>query len=460
MATHAPNSPEIGRIRGSTVRSTAPIAHPQTVTLSSLNLSRATFAERYTLPQFRLRVASGPDAGLEGVFAQRVMTVGTGYDCGLPLTDSAVSREHLRITGDRVGYRLRDLDSKNGTWFGGSRVVELILGPAATLRLGQTELVYEQLPDLHEVALSREAELCGLQGESDDMREVMARLALLAADDLAVAIIGEAGTGKRLAAQAVHRCSPRADQPLQAFDCSTASQQLALQALDDDEALWQSAAGGTLLLLDADDLPAAAQSAVAKRMANRKGDGRAARLVVTLGAPLAGAVRDGRLASDFAKLLHKRDVTLPPLRQRPGDIAVLVKHVLAEIEQTRPPGAPLVLSYETLQQLLAYPWPGNVRELRRHLERAAALAVGELVTFGVAAPDTAVALDLELDAGAAPVPYAEARAAMLRQFDATYCATLRQLTQNSVGSAAQLAGLTKGSLEQLLSRVGQEWPKS
>ncbi len=454
------NSPSIGGARGSTVRSTAPIGQPVTVTLSSLNLSRATFAERYTLPQFRLRVVSGPDAGLEAVFAQRVVTIGSAYDSAFVLTDSAISREHLRITGDRVGYRMRDLDSKNGTWFGGSRVIELILGPAATLRMGQTELVYEQLPELHEVALSRETELCGLQGESDDMREVMARLATLAADDLPVAIVGEAGTGKRVAAQAVHRCSPRAEQPLEAFDCSTASAHEALRTLDEDDGLWQRTAGGTLLLLDADELSAVAQSAVARRVQARKGSVPPVRLVVTLTMPLQGAVRDGRLASDFAKLLHKRDVTLPPLRHRKSDIAMLVRQVLAEIEQGRPTGPPLVLSYQTVQALLAYPWPGNVRELRRHLERAAALAVGDLVTFAVGAPSVPLQEVATVKSPASVLPYAEARGQALRNFDRDYCATLLAATANSPSAAAQLAGLTRTSLEQLVARTSPDEPKS
>ena len=104
-------------------RTTAPLGSDATVTLSSLNLSRATLAERYTLPQFRLRVTGGPDQGKQAVFAQRVVVIGTSADADFVLTDAATSREHIRITGDRVGYRLRDLDSKNGTWFAGSRAV-------------------------------------------------------------------------------------------------------------------------------------------------------------------------------------------------------------------------------------------------------------------------------------------------------------------------------------------------
>ena len=128
-----------------------------TVTLSSLSLQAATFAERFTLPTFRMRVVSGPDAGQEAVFAKRTVLVGSSPDCDFPLTDAATSRQHLRIVGERSGYRLTDLGSKNGTWFAGSRLVELVLGPQATLRLGQTELLFQQLPELHEVSLSRES---------------------------------------------------------------------------------------------------------------------------------------------------------------------------------------------------------------------------------------------------------------------------------------------------------------
>ena len=108
-------------------------------------LTAAAFAERYTLPKYRLRVLGGPNAGLERVFDRRLVYIGSAPDNDFVLDDPSVSRNHLKIDGERTGYRVRDLESKNGTWFAGARLGEAVLGTQAVLRLGQTELAFEQL---------------------------------------------------------------------------------------------------------------------------------------------------------------------------------------------------------------------------------------------------------------------------------------------------------------------------
>lgn len=437
-------------------RATGPI--DGTVTLSNLNLSRATLAERFTLPQFRLRVLSGPDAGKQAVFAQRVVLIGTAVDCDFALTDSAVSREHLRVTGDRVGYRLRDLGSKNGTWFAGSQAIEMLLGPSATLRLGQTELQYEQLADMHEVALARETELFGMQGQSEEMRELFAAVASLGAGQEPVAVEGEAGTGKRMVAMAAHRCSPRAGNAIEYFDCATADWTAAERDWQAGGRFWQACAGGTLVLLDADEMPADAMAAFLPAFHRESAADAGPRLLCTLSLPLPVLAREGRVSKDFAKLFAGRRLRVPPLRQRPADIAQLVQTTLAELEALHPQVGPLVISWQTMQGLLAYPWPGNVRELRRHLEFAAGLA-----TSGQAAAPLQIDLAGEPSDENAPqlvAPFAESRAAAVRQFERRYCSDLMAAAKNQLGHAAQLAEMSRASLESLLARVDRAGDKS
>lgn len=433
-------------------RTTAPLGSDATVTLSSLNLSRATLAERYTLPQFRLRVSGGPDQGKQAVFAQRVVVIGTSVDADFVLTDAATSREHIRITGDRVGYRLRDLDSKNGTWFAGSRAVELLLGPAATLRLGQTELQYEQLADMHEIALARETQLWGLQGHSEAMRDVFARISLLGALPDPVVIEGEDGTGKRTTALAIHRVSSRAEQDVEYLDCSTADWSALAAELVPSGPLWQRAAAGSLILLDADEITLGDQAKIVATLAALTDAGTAPRLVATLSLPLPNAVREQRLSKDFAKLFAGRRLHLPPLRRRTEDIAPLVQAMLAELEQLHPEVGPLVLSFETMQALQSYAWPGNVRELRRHLQAAVGLAVSAVAPLAVVGPAVS-APSAPDNLSQVSIPFAEARARCLSEFERRYISDVLAAAGQQSAVAAQLAGLSKVSFESLAARI-------
>ena len=119
------------------------------------------FAERYSLPKYRLRVIDGADAGREKVFDQRLIYVGSAPDNDLVVEDPSVSRNHLKIEGERLGYRVRDLGSKNGTWLAGNRLVEGILAGSAVLRLGQSEVAFELLDEVHEVACRGSPALVG-----------------------------------------------------------------------------------------------------------------------------------------------------------------------------------------------------------------------------------------------------------------------------------------------------------
>lgn len=437
------------------------MAESGTVTLSSLSLQAATFAERFTLPTFRMRVVSGPDAGQEAVFARRTVLVGSSPDCEFPLTDAATSRQHLRIVGERSGYRLTDLNSKNGTWFAGSRLVELVLGPQATLRLGQTELLFQQLPELHEVSLSREASFGALHGHSDDMREVFARLAELAEQDGPVAIEGEPGTGKQRAAEALHHASARHEAPVWQLDCSTAPREYAEEQLfgggEELGAWWSETAGGTAILLDLDELDAVLQArlAAALTQALKEAADGAPRLVATFSCPTAQASREGRLHRGLLKHFARDHVTLPPLRHRVADIVDLVDEFIEQLQRSDPGLPPLVLGWRTLQALQQYPWPGNISELRRHVERAAQLSTARPVEVTALAPQIEATASAQLPLTAL-LPYADARHRAIAEFDRAYCARALQAASGQLAAAAHAAGLPKAVFEQVARRAQAE----
>jgi DNA-binding NtrC family response regulator len=426
-----------------------------TMTLSSLSLSAATFAEHFTLPTFKLRVASGPDAGLEATFARRTVVIGSSPDCDFALSDGAASRQHLRIVGERSGYRLSDLASKNGTWFAGSRVVELVLGAQATLRIGQNELTFQQLPELHEVSLSREPSFGALHGRSDEMREVFARLAALADSDAPVAIEGEPGTGKQRAAEALHLTSKRADRPLWRFDCSLTHREFAAEQLlgADDQlgAWWSETRGGTAILLDLDELDAELQGRLAAALASSLKDPSGPRLVATFSCPIAQANREGRLHRGLPKLFQRERVTLPPLRHRVADIPDLVDEIVEQLQRSDPSLPPLVLGWRTLQALQAYPWPGNISELRRHVERAAHLATARPTEVHASSPRPEAPAEV-LDASEL-LPYADARRRAVAAFDRLYCQQALRAAGGQMAAAAAAAGVPRSAFEQLAQRA-------
>lgn len=442
-------------------------------------LTSATFAERYTLPKYRLRVLSGPDAGLERTFDRRLVYIGSAPDNDLVLEDPSVSRNHLKIDGERSGYRIRDLESKNGTWFAGVRLCEAVLGPTAVLRLGQTELQFEQLAELHEVALSRDPQFGRLLGQSPEMRELFALMARAAPTDATILVEGESGTGKELVAEAMHQHSKRAGGPFVVFDCSTVQRDLMESelfghvkgsftgAIQNRAGAFAEAHGGTLFLDEIGELSLDLQPKLLRALEKREfkpvgsNDRRPAdvRIVAATNRDLAQMVKDGTFREDLFYRLAVIQVPLPPLRRRKSDIPGLVSHFLAEAQaRAARPGA-LTVSFETMQQLQAYPWPGNVRELKNQIERAAVLSDGKELQVrldgGASRPVPAVEGGVTVDFA---LPFKDAKARLVDDFERVYWQQAMERHQWNVSAASRACGLHRKSLEYLLRKLDLQRP--
>jgi DNA-binding NtrC family response regulator len=453
--------------------------------LATRTLTAATNAEHYTLPKYRLRVTTGPNAGLERVFDRRLAYIGSAPDNDLVLDDPSASRNHLKIDGERTGYRVRDLESKNGTWFAGARLIEAVLGSLAVLRLGQTELVFEQLSELHEVALAREPQFGALLGQSPEMREIFALLARAASADATVLVEGESGTGKELVAEALHQHSRRAQGPFAVFDCSAVQRELIESelfghvrgaftgAVATRRGAMAEAHGGTLFLDEVGELDLDLQPKLLRALEKREIKPVGAnervpvdvRIVAATNRDLAQMVRDGMFREDLYYRLAVIRVQLPPLRRRRSDIPLLVNHFLAESQARSGRVAPLTVSFDTMQQLQAYAWPGNVRELRNHIERAAVLSDSKELEVKLddglrprsagggddAADGRALAVDWTL-------PFKDAKARLVESFERQYWQ--RALDQHAwnVSAAARTAGLHRKSLEYLVRKLDLQRP--
>ncbi len=233
--------------------------------------------------------------------------------------------------------------------------------------------------------------LARLLGGSSTMADVRALIRRVARSQAPVAITGESGSGKELAARAVHDCSGRRDGPFVAVNCGAIPEQLveaeffgyrkgAFTGADNDrDGFFQTAKGGTLFLDEVADLPLAMQvkllRAIQERSVRRVGgmneESVDVRLISATHQNLAQCVMQGRFRQDLFYRLNVIDIRIPPLRERNEDIPLLARHLLAMLAPE------LRLSDGAIDKLSAYDFPGNVRELGNILERSAALAEGD-----------------------------------------------------------------------------------
>ncbi len=230
-----------------------------------------------------------------------------------------------------------------------------------------------------------------LLGGSAAIIDLRGQIVRLARSMAPVAITGESGSGKELAARDIHSQSARADKPFVAVNCGAIPEALMeaeffgyrkgafTGAADDREGFFQAANGGTLLLDEVADLPLAMQvkllRAIQERRVRKVGatveEPVDVRLISATHQNLADWVDKGKFRQDLYYRLNVIELRLPPLRERRDDIGLLSEVILRRLS---PPGTPVQLSASALEVLAAYSFPGNVRELENILERATAFA--------------------------------------------------------------------------------------
>lgn len=219
--------------------------------------------------------------------------------------------------------------------------------------------------DVRQRRSARLVELGGwLRGRSALMREVRRQIVDAAAAEDHVLIVGEPGTGRRQAAQAVHE-SRAEDTPLETLDCRDPGDGVPWQAL------LRRAGGGTFLLLYLDDLSPQLQESFVRSVEGLRALPRPPRLVAVV-RDLKAAVAAGRCSRELERLFSKRVIELPTLRRRREDIPLLVDQMVA---QTGHQGGLFGVSAAAMRRLIGYDWPGNVEELTTTLEPVLAQGV-------------------------------------------------------------------------------------
>jgi DNA-binding NtrC family response regulator len=454
------------------------MSDPKTRVLSAGERPMVRHAER-----FRLVVANGPGGGetIEG--AGTILRVGSKDGNALRLQNETVSRYHFEIEPTPLGFLLRDLGSTNGTFVDGYRVRELYLPRRATVKAGEVTLAFEALGEEVPIELSREDKFGDALGRSPAMRELFGVLERVAQRDLTILLEGESGTGKERLAEAIHLKSPRAHKRFVVFDCASAPASLMESELLGHErgaftgadgrriGRFEEASGGTLFIDEIGELPIELQPkllrALEKREIRRIGGSQVipvdVRVVAATNRDLVREVNRNTFREDLYYRLAVVRVRVPPLREREGDIPLLVEHFVREAldgDEAAAREAIASISDENWQKLLSHPWPGNVRQLRNFIERT--LAVTGAITGGVdagAAPATmaASAARAAADAGANPAidlsrPFIEAREELLGRFEKGYLEAQLARHGGNISRAARAAGLDRMHFKRLLAR--------
>ncbi|MBI4872194.1 MAG: sigma 54-interacting transcriptional regulator [Candidatus Riflebacteria bacterium] len=362
--------------------------------------------ERFTVSRVlpdrvRVMVVEGPDLGREAFLDGERLAIGTDASNGLVLTDSSVSRRHAELVRTGGGVTLRDLGSTNGTFLAAQRVREAFVGPGAHVRVGRTELVLAPCEDAMLALTSTEPVFGELVGSSLAMRRLFGVLARMAQTEIALLISGETGTGKELAARALHAQSRRSAAPFLPLDCGALDRELAGSDLFGHEpgaftgatgrraGIFEQARGGTVFLDEIGELPLELQPKLLRvleqREVRRLGSSTYVpvdfRLVAATHRDLKEMAAKGTFREDLYYRVAQVQVRLPPLRERLEDLPLLCERLLGRAREagSAPPQL-RGLSSEAVTVLGSLAWKGNVRELRNVLERAAALCTGPSMT--------------------------------------------------------------------------------
>jgi DNA-binding NtrC family response regulator len=313
-----------------------------------------------------------------------------------------------------------------------------------------------------------------LVGKSAAMREVYQLLEQASQLDITVLITGETGTGKELAARAVHYHSARKERRFVAVNCGALPAELVESELfghargaftgaaGAKPGLFEEANGGTIFLDEIGDLPLPVQvklnRALQEKEIRRVGDNQATRVDVRVIAAthrdLKAEVAAGRFREDLFYRLHVFPVRLPPLRDRRDDIPLLSGHFL---EKHASALRKEIASFEpdALRALAGYPWPGNVRELENAIERAVAVARGSTIGVKDLPPEVRGTQEGALPGEVlATMPYREAVDLARDRVSRDYLSLLMREFEGNVTRAAERAGMERESLHRLLKRYG------
>ncbi len=330
----------------------------------------------------------------------------------------------------------------------------------------------DEVETLRRRGVSRKVLFGNLLGQSPRMREVLARVARAASSECTVLIAGETGTGKELVAQALHQGDPvRNRGPMIAVNCAALPEPLleselfghergAFTGADRQKAgRFEAARGGTLFLDEVGEMPAGMQAKLLRVLQDGKfervGGSEAisvdARVVAATHVDLEAAVASGHFRRDLYYRLNVVRVELPPLRDRPEDIPLLVNHFLQRLEERKYPRRRF--SADTLSRLARYEWPGNVRELEHLVEQLVVTTPGaEILPEDL--PDHLIStreepFSLQFDLGR---PLQDITDELTERIERAYLVRVLETHQGRIDRCSEHCGLSRRSISEKLRK--------
>ncbi len=308
-------------------------------------------------------------------------------------------------------------------------------------------------------------------GKSAVMLEVYKLVARVAGSTATVLVTGESGTGKELVARAIHTHSPRARAAFLPVNCTALTESLLESelfghargaftgAVGAKRGLFEMASGGTMFLDEIGDMGPKMQAQLLRTL--QDGEVRPVggtesirvdvRIVCATNKDLDEEVKAGRFREDLYFRINVVTVRLPPLRERREDVPILVAHFLAKIAR-RERREQAALSPEALRLLIAYGWPGNVRELENAIDRAVAVAKGNVILPSDLPPEVG---------GAGPVVSGEGGGIIedrptLAELEQRYIALVLHESGGNKKKAAEKLGIDRRTLYRALERTGTD----
>ncbi|MCL2178921.1 MAG: sigma-54 dependent transcriptional regulator [Proteobacteria bacterium] len=342
-------------------------------------------------------------------------------------------------------------------------------------RAAEKKALYDRTREL-EKALNARDQFENLVGQSQQMRQVFKLVETVSHSTATVLIQGESGTGKELVAQAIHYRSPRKGKPFVAVNCSALTDTLLESELfghirgaftgatGNKKGLFEAADGGTIFLDEIGDISAATQVRLlrvlqegeVKRVGANESTRVDVRVIAASNVDLQRAKEQGKFREDLFYRLNVIPITLPPLRDRPEDVPLLVHHFL-KIYSGKLRKEMVKVSPKAMEALTCNRWEGNVRELENVIERALVLCSKEVVDVEDLPREV---LRVQKAAGEfevfslAHLPYAQAKRLARDAFERRYLSVLLERSGNNISLAARTAEVDRSNFRRLLKQHG------
>ena len=325
------------------------------------------------------------------------------------------------------------------------------------------------------IALEDVAEfaLLSMIGSSPVFNETVRRMGRIAMRDASVLIEGETGSGKEVAARAIHYLGARRSRPFIPVNCGAVPDSLIeaeffghgrgafTDAREARAGLIAQAQGGTLFLDEIDSLTPKAQVSLLRFLQDQKYKpvGRDVeveadvRIIAATNRSLTALANSERFRSDLLHRLRILYLYIPPLREREGDAELLAQHFLRHYVK-KYDLSPKRFSAEALEWIRRHPWEGNVRELDNAVHREVVLSDGDLIRFDVVAAETESRSQTVKTSGDdyAALDFQSAKAKAVEHFERTYLTRILQKARGNVSAAARIAEKERRAFGKLLKK--------